>query len=48
MGTAILEVALLRVPNVIAMGPDHQSLTYGPIHCVALVCKSGVLVGINK
>jgi Glycosyl transferases group 1 len=32
MGTAILEAALFRVPNVVAVAYDREGLTYGPIY----------------
>ena len=32
MGTAILEAALFRVPNVVACGYERQGLTFGPSH----------------
>jgi glycosyltransferase involved in cell wall biosynthesis len=32
MGTTILEAALFKVPNVLAIGYDREGLTYGPIY----------------
>jgi glycosyltransferase involved in cell wall biosynthesis len=32
MGTAVLEAALFRVPNVVALAYDRQGLTYGPTY----------------